>query len=137
MKRILLVFLSAAVLPALIAGCLFDDNEGTKTLEHVETGKLDGLHRIEDPTIFRIQWLLPVDVTDEPKLRGTCTFTGYLGDSGTLYREDIELLYTNSAMGGTHEAAYLRANGVILSLDTTLHEPESFTHYRAEFDCEY
>ena len=126
---------SAACL--LLAACFFGSDD-PKRLTHVETGMLEDLPRVGDPaTATLIEWRLKLD--EDAPVRGQCNFTGYLGDSAYVEEDEAnpDVLYTNSAMGGTHSADWLRNEGVILSLDTAMWQGDSLTHYRAEFRCRY
>lgn len=121
----------------VFTACIFSDDKEGGTLKHTYTGKLADLDRIVDTTSLRPQWNLPVDLGDEPVLRGTCDYRGYLGDSARVEGEEAHPeLYTNTTMGGTRRAPEFRSTGVILSMDSA-QQMDTLTHYRADFNCTY
>lgn len=132
-----LVVLVAIALPAVFTACIFGSDDDGGTVQHTYTGALADLERLIDTTSLRPRWKMAVDLGDEPILRGTCDFTGYLGDSVRVQgKEPHDALYTNTSMGGTRTAEEFRRNGVIFSMDST-HQMDTLTHYRADFTCTY
>ncbi len=135
LATLLTSFLASAALLSL-ASCIFGGNE-SRRLTHVETGLLEDLPRVHDSAVTMLQWRLKLD--EDAGVKGECNYTGYLGDSNYV-DDDVanpDLLYTNTAMGGTHKADLLVSQGVLLSLDTAAWQGDSLTHYRAEFRCRY
>lgn len=134
-----LVILAVLSLPAVFTACIFGggDDDGGGTVQHTYTGALADLERLVDTTSQRPRWRMDVDLGDEPVLRGTCDFHGYLGDSSRVQGETPQGgLYTNTSMGGTRTAEEFRATGVVFSMDST-HQMDTLTHYRADFNCTY
>jgi hypothetical protein len=134
MKITLIKPLAAACAAALLSACFTDDEPGK--LAKTYNGRLADLDRVPDTTITRPQWRLVVDTVSGDDLAGECTWKGYLGDSAHVGGQaPYAGLYTHPSMEGKKSAQEIRAEGVILSMDT-LSQSDTLTHYRADFECE-
>lgn len=134
--RIAALAAAPLALGVLLAACIFDDDKKLQSSQHSFIGELADLERILDTNVRGPRWRLRVDLDDEPVLRGTCNYAGYLGDSAGVHADDPTGLYTNTSMGGSRKAAEYRADGVILSMDSD-DQMDTLTHYRADFGCQY
>ena len=132
-KPTLIKSIVALSVAALFAACSTDDEPqmSAKTYH----GSLASLDSVPDNTMSRPQWRLLVDTVSGEELIGTCKWKGYLGDSAQVGGQSAAPgLYTNQWMSGTKTAQDIRAEGVILSMDT-ISQADTLTHYRVDFNC--